>query len=91
MERRSANGEFRANFALGGTVSALIIDEEMRRIARTMYETTGLEVFGLDLLYGRDGYLFCELNVTPGLEGIEKATGINAAGAVMNHVLRQME
>ncbi|MCF0114150.1 MAG: hypothetical protein HUJ56_02270, partial [Erysipelotrichaceae bacterium] len=89
MERSNAH-DFRANFARGGSVRKIEIDEAMRDIARVVYELTGVAVFGLDLLYGQEGYLFCELNVTPGIEGMEKATGVNVAGLIMEMILEEV-
>lgn len=85
MERTNAS-DFRANFARGGLVKSIEIDEAMRVIARIVYDRTGVAVFGLDLLYGDTGYLFCEMNVTPGIEGMEKSTGVNVAGLVMKMI-----
>lgn len=85
MERRAKEG-FRANFALGGSVEKYEIDHRIREIGREIYEKTGLELLGVDLLFGEEDYVFCEINVTPGIEGMERATGVNVAGKIIGHV-----
>ena len=82
MERRS-NADFRANVALGARVKNMPINPEFQYMAADIYKQTGLDVIGLDLLEGKDGFYFCEINVTPGLQGIEQATGINIAAEAM--------
>ena len=58
----------------------------IRAIAADIYEQTGLDFLGIDLLFGREKPYFCEINVMPGLEGIEKASGINVAAKVMETI-----
>ncbi len=86
MQRQAARNTFKANFALGGRVLPLEIDESMRYFAGKAYEATGVEIFGLDLLYGGKDYLFCEINVTPGIEGMERATSVNIAGNIIDYI-----
>lgn len=85
MGRRAKEG-FRANFALGGSVEKYEVDHRIREIGREIYEKTGLELLGVDLLFGEEDYVFCEINVTPGIEGMERATGVNVAGKIIGHV-----
>lgn len=85
MERRSREG-FRANVALGAEVRALEPDADVRRAAEDVFRQTGLDVVGLDLLYGASGYCLCEINVMPGIGGIEAATGINVAARIMGAI-----
>lgn len=82
MERSSV-ADFRANVALGAKVKNMPITPELKHIAHDIYAQTGLDIIGLDLLFGKDGFYFCEINVTPGLEGIERATASNIAGQIM--------
>ena len=86
MERDGAAGNFRANLAQGGTAKAHGIDGAIRKTSMQAYQQTGLDIIGLDLLLRRDGYVFCETNVTPLLRGIEGATGVNVAGSIMDMV-----
>lgn len=85
MQRRSAT-DFRSNVALGASVAGVPVTDELRRIAADVYRCTGIDVAGIDLLFGRDSLVFCEVNVMPGLEGIESASGVNVAGAVVSMI-----
>ena len=85
MERYNPDG-FRANVAQGARVKRLDVREEVRVTCSEIYEQTGLDFAGVDLLYGRDGLVFCEVNVMPGIKGMESATGVNIARLVMETV-----
>lgn len=85
MQRRS-QGDFRANVALGASVEPSPITPAIRTIAADIYEQTGLDFLGIDLLFGREKPYFCEINVMPGLEGIEKASGVNVAGKIIETI-----
>lgn len=85
MQRKS-QGDFRANVALGASVEAMEITDEIRQIAKDIYEQTGLDFLGIDLLFGEEKPYFCEINVMPGLEGIEKASGVNVAKKIMETI-----
>lgn len=85
MQRKS-QGDFRANVALGATVEAYEITEDIKQAAKDIYEQTKLDFLGIDLLFGKDKPYFCEINVMPGLEGIEKASGINVARRIMETI-----
>ena len=85
MQRKS-QGDFRANVALGASVEAYEITPEIRQVAKDIYEQTGLDFLGIDLLFGEEKPYFCEINVMPGLEGIEKASGVNVAKKILETV-----
>ena len=85
MQRRS-QGDFRANVALGASVEPFEITPAIRTIAADIYEQTGLDFLGIDLLFGKEKPYFCEINVMPGLEGIEKASGRNVAGKIIDTI-----
>ena len=85
MQRKS-QGDFRANVALGASVEPYEITPEIRQIAKDIYEQTGLDFLGIDLLFGEDRPYFCEINVMPGIEGIEKATGVNVAKKIVETI-----
>lgn len=85
MERISAN-DFRANVALGADVKPYGITPAIRQIAKDIYEETGLDFLGIDLLFGKEKLYFCEINVMPGIKGIEKATGINVAEKIISTI-----
>lgn len=84
--QRSSHGDFRANVALGASVKALEITPAIRTIAKDIYQQTGLDFLGIDLLFGKDKPYFCEINVMPGLEGIEKASGVNVARKIIETI-----
>lgn len=84
--QRSSQGDFRANVALGASVEPFEITPAIRTIAADIYEQTGLDFLGIDLLFGKEKPYFCEINVMPGLEGIEKASGINVAGKIIDTI-----
>ncbi len=84
--QRHSRGDFRANVALGAEVEAYEISPGMRAIARDIYSQTGLDFLGIDLLFGEDKPYFCEINVMPGIEGIEQASGENIARKIMETI-----
>ena len=90
MQRKS-QGDFRANVALGASVEAYEITLEIRQIAKDIYEQTGLDFLGIDLLFGEEKPYFCEINVMPGLEGIEKASGVNVARKIIETIKSDFE
>lgn len=86
MTRTSSNHDFRANYALGAKVEKLAIDDCFREIAKDIYNSTKLDFIGVDLLFGTNKPFFCEINVMPGIEGIEKATKINVAERIIETI-----
>lgn len=93
MQREAPPGEFRANIHLGGTGRVVKITKEERRLAIKAAKTMGLDVAGVDLIRSDKGALLLEVNSSPGLEGIEGATGKDIAAkmiaAVENNVARK--
>ncbi len=89
--RRTAQGdEFRSNVHRGGKAEAVHIDPEFERVAVRASQIMGLRVSGVDMLEGDDGPLILEVNSSPGLEGIETATGLDIAGAIIDHIDNQV-
>jgi ribosomal protein S6--L-glutamate ligase len=89
--RRSAQGdEFRSNLHRGGTSEVVDIDPEFARVAVQAAQIMGLRVAGVDMLEGDDGPLVLEVNSSPGLEGIEGATGLDVAGAIIDYISSQV-
>jgi ribosomal protein S6--L-glutamate ligase len=90
--RRTAQGdEFRSNVHRGGSVEAVELSEEYERTAVRAAQIMGLRVAGVDMLEGNDGPLVMEVNSSPGLEGIERATGLDIAGAIIDHIANQVD
>jgi ribosomal protein S6--L-glutamate ligase len=89
--RRSASGdEFRSNVHRGGTVEAVELPAEYEQAAVRSAQIMGLRVAGVDMLEGDEGPLVMEVNSSPGLEGIETATKLDVAGAIVDHIANQV-
>ena len=89
MMRQSQN-DFRANVALGSKVIPFTIDQNLKKIADDIWQQTYLDFVGIDLLFGKEQYCFCEINVMPGLEGIEFASGKNIAGMIIETISKDL-
>jgi ribosomal protein S6--L-glutamate ligase len=87
MRRVARGDEFRSNVHRGGTTEAVHLDPETRDVALRAAQTLGLTVCGVDMLEGNDGPLVMEVNSTPGLQGIEGATGLDVAGTIIDHIV----
>lgn len=90
MRRTAQGSEFRSNVHRGGSVEAVELDEEYERTAVRAAQIMGLRVAGVDMLEGNDGPLVMEVNSSPGLEGIERATELDIAGAIIDHIANQV-
>ena len=87
MQRHAAPGDFRANLHRGGKAALVRLTEAEEAVAVKAAQHLGLGVAGVDLLRSRRGPLLLEVNSSPGLEGIEAASGVDIAGAILDHVL----
>ncbi|MGN6326570.1 RimK family alpha-L-glutamate ligase [Pseudolysinimonas sp.] len=89
--RRTAQGdEFRSNVHRGGTVQRVELDPESEQAAVRSAQIMGLRVAGVDMLEGHDGPLVMEVNSSPGLQGIEEATQLDVAGAIVDYIANQV-
>lgn len=87
MKRQAKSSEeFRSNLHRGGEASAIEITEEERTMAIRAAHIIGLNVAGVDLLRSTRGPLIIEVNASPGIEGIEKATGKDVAGSIIQFI-----
>lgn len=86
MERTSAAGEFRSNLHRGGSARLTKLTTLERRTAIKAAQTMGLNVAGVDILRSDRGPLVMEVNSSPGLKGIEEATGVNVAGKIIEFI-----
>ena len=86
MQRKGAPGEFRSNLHRGGSAAEVKITPEERSTAVRSAKALGLKVCGVDMLRSNHGPVVMEVNSSPGLEGIEKATGFDVAGAVVKYI-----
>jgi ribosomal protein S6--L-glutamate ligase len=89
MRRQAAAGEFRSNLHRGGRASQVKLSEAETETALKAARVMGLGVAGVDLLRSKRGPLVLEVNSSPGLEGIEGATGIDVAGAIIDFLAAQ--
>jgi ribosomal protein S6--L-glutamate ligase len=83
MERRGAAGEFRSNLHRGGTARSIEITPDERNMAIKAARSMGLNVAGVDMLRAAAGTMVVEVNSSPGLEGVENATGVDVASAII--------
>ena len=85
MERTAAAGEFRANMHRGASAVPIELSAEDQALVLRTAALIGVEVAGVDLIPSKRGHLVMEVNASPGLEGIEGATGIDIAGAIVEY------
>jgi ribosomal protein S6--L-glutamate ligase len=90
MRRRAEGDEFRSNIHRGGTAEVIELDSEYERVAVQCAQIMGLRVAGVDMLESNRGPLVLEVNSSPGLEGIEGATGLDIAGAIVDYIASQV-
>ena len=88
MQRQGAAGEFRSNLHRGGSARSIKITPEERSTAIRAAKAMGLNVCGVDMLRSNHGPVVMEVNSSPGLEGVEKATGIDVAGQIIEFIER---
>jgi ribosomal protein S6--L-glutamate ligase len=91
MRRQAKSGEFRSNLHRGGLGVRVDLDPRYAATAVTAVKVMGLEVAGVDMLESRSGPKILEINSSPGLEGIERTSGIDVAGAIIRHAERVFE
>jgi len=86
IRRRASPGEFRSNLHRGGTAEAVVAAADEVEVAVRAARVLGLGVAGVDLIRARRGPLVLEVNASPGLEGVEQATGVDVAGRIVDFV-----
>jgi len=86
MKRQGAEGEFRSNLHRGGNADKIKITPDERATAVRAAKVMGLGVSGVDLLRSNHGPVVMEVNSSPGLEGIETATGVDVAGKIIEYI-----
>ena len=88
MERKPPPGEFRSNLHRGGSAKVVKLGKQEAEIAVAAAKAVGLDIAGVDILRSHRGPLVMEVNASPGLEGIEGATGRNVAAAIIKQLDR---
>ncbi|MBD3789228.1 MAG: 30S ribosomal protein S6--L-glutamate ligase [Campylobacterales bacterium] len=86
MKRQGAEGDFRSNLHQGGKATLYKLSRKEKSTATAAAKAMGLGVCGVDMIPSKRGPLVMEINSSPGLEGIEKATGIDIAGKIMDYI-----
>ncbi|AFO88837.1 MULTISPECIES: 30S ribosomal protein S6--L-glutamate ligase [Phaeobacter] len=86
MQRTGAEGEFRSNLHRGGSAKIIKLSPEERSTAVRAAKSMGLNVCGVDMLRANHGAVVMEVNSSPGLEGVEKASGIDIAGKIIEFI-----
>jgi ribosomal protein S6--L-glutamate ligase len=91
MRRKAQGNEFRSNVHRGGITEKVTLTPEVEAVALRAAHILGLRVAGVDILESNDGPKIMEVNASPGLEGIEAATGVNVAGEIVEYLEEQIE
>ncbi len=90
MKRQGKEGEFRSNLHRGGTASVIELTDDEENAAIKAAKSMGLGVAGVDMLQSARGPLILEVNSSPGLEGIEAATGKDIAKSIIRYIERNV-
>jgi ribosomal protein S6--L-glutamate ligase len=88
MRRQAVAGEFRSNIHRGGTTKKVRLSADCRKTALAAARLLGLRLAGVDMIESAAGPMVMEVNSSPGLEGIEKTTGVDVADAIIEHLER---
>lgn len=86
MKRQGKKGEFRSNLHRGGTAEIIQLTDEEENAALKAVKTLGLGVAGVDMLQSKSGPMILEVNSSPGLEGVEKATNTDVAKVIIRYI-----
>ncbi len=86
MKRQGKEGEFRSNLHRGGAANVIKLSRAEKTTALKAAKCMGLAIAGVDMLQSKRGPMVLEVNSSPGLEGIEKATGVDIAGKIVEYI-----
>jgi RimK family alpha-L-glutamate ligase len=91
IERRAPDGQWRTNFTRGGSVQPFDLPKSWEQLALRAAAAIGADYAGVDLLPSRDGQVFVlEVNGIPGWQGLQQATGLDVAGAIIDHLQQRV-
>jgi ribosomal protein S6--L-glutamate ligase len=90
MKRQGKDGEFRSNLHRGGSAQMIKLSKAERSTALKAAKCMGLAIAGVDMLQSKRGPMVLEVNSSPGLEGIEKATGLDISGKIVDYIERSV-
>ncbi len=88
--KRVSESDFRSNVELGGKGEKFVLDDAARELCEKIAARLKLDYCGIDLLFGKEGYLVCEVNSNAFFGGIEKVTGVDVAKAYADHIYREI-
>ncbi|MCB1551141.1 MAG: RimK family alpha-L-glutamate ligase [Alphaproteobacteria bacterium] len=91
MERKSTDGGFKSNIGRGGVGKPVELTQEAKKIALDACNILELEIAGVDMLYGKDGFKICEVNSAPDFNGLETYCEVNAAEAIYEYIETRVE
>lgn len=91
MQRQAPDGEFRSNVHRGGVATAIELSEEERETAVLSAKIMGLSMAGVDMMRSESGPLVLEVNSSPGLEGIEKSSGVDIADKIIAFIEKEVD
>jgi RimK family alpha-L-glutamate ligase len=92
IERRAPDGDWRTNVARGGSARTFALPAEWERLAIEAARVVGADYAGVDLLPAVDGGVFVlEVNGIPGWQGLQRATGLDVAAAIVAHLEHRAE
>ncbi len=86
MERSSSDSDFKANFSGGGTVRAVPLTPEIEWMATEASRLLSLDIAGVDLLFDNDHFKICEVNSSPGFQGLEKCCETNVPREIFHYL-----
>ena len=86
MMRQATDDDFRANISRGGEGFPYEVNDQIEWLSSESSKALNLDIAGVDLLFDKDGYKICEVNSSPGFEGMEKYTKKNIAEEVVSFV-----
>ena len=89
--RQGHEGEFRSNLHRGGQGTKVQLSSAEKKTAIAATKALGLNIAGVDMLRSERGPLVLEVNSSPGFEGVEKVTGVDVAGTIIEFVEKQVE
>lgn len=90
MERRAGEGDFKANISQGGSGVEIQPDEEAVEIAIKTAKALNIQIAGIDLLYGENGYTVCEANTFPGFKGLETYCKVNVPRLIFEAMQKRL-
>ncbi len=91
MARVAPMGSFKANYSRGGRVEAYALTPAIEELALKATEVLGLEIAGIDLLFGENGFVVCEANSSPGFRGMEECSNINIPQEIYSYIQMRLQ